>query len=310
VAPLLFYYFQDHLSMPGKFLMMLFILTMLLSCQCHKREHQLTTEINAEFSKQKGNFAVAFKDLTTGEEFFINERESFHAASTMKTPVMIEVFKQASEGKFSLTDCILVKNEFKSIVDNSPYALSPEDDSEQELYKQAGKKRTLSSLVYDMIIMSSNLATNIVIEKVGAKNVTQTMRELGANDIQVLRGVEDSKAYEKGMNNTTTAYDLMLIFEKIGKEEMVSTEASRVMTKILLDQHFNDIIPAKLPADVKVAHKTGSITGLHHDSGIVFLPDGRKYILVLLSKSLEDEKAGIEAMATVSELLYKHITAQ
>jgi beta-lactamase class A len=86
----------------------------------------------------------------------------------------------------------------------------------------------------------------------------------------------------------------------------VDVGASMVMIDILLDQRFNDIIPAKLPKEVKVAHKTGSITGVRHDSGIVFLPDGRKYILVLLSKDLQDADAGIEAMANVSEMIYNY----
>jgi beta-lactamase class A len=76
------------------------------------------------------------------------------------------------------------------------------------------------------------------------------------------------------------------------------------MIKILLDQTFNDIIPAGLPKDVKVAHKTGSITGVHHDSGIVFLPDGRKYVLVLLSKDLTDENAAVQSMAKISSMIY------
>jgi beta-lactamase class A len=286
---------------------MLIVMPAIFSCNSEKNTRQLEQKVKSELGKNKGTFAVAFKDLTTGQELLINEHETFHAASTMKTPVMIEVFKQAGEGKFSLEDSLTVKNEFKSIVDGTPYSLNPQDDSEQELYRQSGNKQTLSSLVYNMIIVSSNLATNIVIEKVDAKNVTKTMRDLGAKDIQVLRGVEDSKAFEKGMNNTTTAYDLMLIFEKIGKDEMVSQSASQAMIKILLDQRFNEIIPAKLPGDVKVAHKTGNITGVQHDSGIVFLPDGRRYVLVLLSKGLEDEKASIESMAKVSEIIYDYV---
>jgi beta-lactamase class A len=161
--------------------------------------------------------------------------------------------------------------------------------------------------MYDMIIVSSNLATNLIIELVDAKNVTQTLREIGAKDIQVLRGVEDTKAFQAGMNNQVTAYDLMLLFEKIDNEELVNAEASMAMMDILLDQRFNDIIPAKLPEEVKVAHKTGSITGVQHDSGIVFLPDGRKYILVLLSKELTDADAGIEALASVSEMIYHYV---
>lgn len=122
------------------------------------------------------------------------------------------------------------------------------------------------------------------------------------------RGVEDGKAYKAGMNNQVTAYDLMLLFEKIAREEMVSSEASRAMTAILLEQKFNEIIPAQLPASVKVAHKTGWITGLHHDAAIVFLPDGRKYVLILLSAQLEDEAAGVKSMASVSRMVYEHVS--
>ncbi|MFT3824821.1 MAG: serine hydrolase [Chitinophagaceae bacterium] len=264
------------------------------------------TAIKQLLEQQQGVFAVAFKDLQTGNTIFINKHEVFHAASTMKTPVMIEVFKQAAEGKFSMTDSAIIKNTFSSIVDGSPFQLSASDDSEQELYGQVGTKRTIAALVYDMIIVSSNLATNMLIEKVDARNVMHTMRQLGANDIQVLRGVEDSKAYEKGLNNTTTAYDLMLIFEKLAKGEIVSDSTSQAMANILLDQRFNEVIPALLPKDVKVAHKTGNITGVQHDSGIVYLPDGRKYVLVILSKQLSDTATAIKAMAKVSEMIYQY----
>jgi len=282
------------------------VVSLAFSC-CQSKKEKLTNEINAFLAKQEGTFAVAFKDLQTGEEILIREHESFHAASTMKTPVMIEVFKQAAEGKFSLNDSILLKNEFKSIVDGSTFSLDSIEDSEHLLYKQLGKKKLLSDLVYDMIIVSSNLATNIIIELVDAKNVMQTMRSYGAKDMQVLRGVEDDKAYHQGLNNTTMAYDLMVVFETIAKGEAVSPEASKAMVDILLDQQFNEIIPAKLPKEVKVAHKTGSITSVHHDSGIVYLPDGRKYVLVFLSKGFKEEPVANEAMATVSEMIYHHV---
>lgn len=270
----------------------------------------LLQKIQTELATQKGFFALAFKDLQTGKTIVWNEHENFHAASTMKTPVMIEVFKQAAEGKFSLHDSVLIKNEFKSIVDSSAYRLNPADDSELELYKRTGKKLLLSELVYQMIIMSSNLATNIIMEMVDGKNVTQTMRSLGANDIQVLRGVEDNKAFAKGLNNTTTAYDLMLLFEKIAKHEVVDATACNEMIRILLDQQHNTLIPALLPKEVKVAHKTGWITGVHHDSGIVFLPDGKKYVLVILSKKLEEEEAATKAMARVSAMIYEYVAGK
>ena len=281
------------------------------SCTTSKKAlRTLRSDIEKELSGKKGTFAVAFKDLKTGREIKINDKEMYHAASTMKTPVMIEVYKQAAEGKFSLSDSIELKNEFKIIVYLIIYILDFVDYSEYELYKHIGEKRTISALLYQMIIVSSNFATNLIIEKVGAQNVTQSMRQLGATDIQVLRGVEDDKAFEKGLINTTTAHDLMLIFEKIAKGEAVNAEASQAMINILLDQKFNEIIPALLPPGVKVAHKTGSITHVHHDSGIVILPDGRKYVLVLLSKDWDDEKLTIQTMVNISLLIYKYVTGK
>lgn len=268
---------------------------------------QLEENIKAEFAKSPGTFALAFRDLSdTTRTLLINAKEEFHAASTMKTPVLLEVYKQAAAGKFKLTDSLVVKNEFKSIVDGSPYSLSESDDPELELYKKVGQSESIYDLCYKMIILSSNLATNIVIELVDAKNVTQTMRDLGAMDIQVRRGVEDTKAFQQGLNNTTTAYDLMLLFEKMGKKELVSPAACDAMMDILLDQKFNEVIPAQLPEDVKVAHKTGWITSVRHDSGIVLLPDGRRYALVLLSKGWESDELATEIMANVSKMVYDY----
>lgn len=284
--------------------------SILLLSSCVSKTNQLRELIRKELNQHQGTYAVAFHDLTNGQEILINEQEVFHAASTMKTPVMIEVFKQCAEGNFSLSDSIVIKNEFKSIVDGSTYSLSASGDSEQQLYARIGEKEVLSSLVYNMIIASSNLATNIVVELVQAKNVTQTMRGFGANDIRVLRGVEDLKAFEKGLNNTVTAYDLMLIFSKMAAGEIVDQQTSEAMIDILTDQRFNTIIPARLPPDVRVAHKTGNITGVLHDSGIVFLPDGRKYVLILLSKELTDTEGAKEAMAKVSELIYEHVAGR
>ena len=286
----------------------LFTLGLTVFCPGQTTIQQLKQQIQASLHGQAAVYAVAFKDLSTGEELLINEQEIFHAASTMKTPVLIEVFKQVQEGRLSLSDSVFVRNEFKSIVDSSSYSLSPADDSELKLYDLIGKKRSLKDLVDDMITYSSNLATNMVIGLVGAKNVMRTMHELGANHIQVLRGVEDSKAYEKGLNNTTTAYDLMIIFEKIGRGKTVSPAACRDMIEILLHQHFNTIIPARLPGEVKVAHKTGNITGVLHDSGIIILPDGHQYVLVLLSKNIESDEAATNTMAGISEMIYKYVS--
>lgn len=269
---------------------------------------QVRKEIVAEFAKQPtGTFAVAFKNLSTGQEFLMNAHESFHAASTMKTAILIETFRQAAQHKFSLTDSILIENKFKSIVDGSAFSLDSSNDSEKDLYTRIGTKLPIQNLLYRMITESSNFATDLIVELVGAENANKTMHALGAKDIKVLRGVEDNKAYDLGLNNTVTANDLMVIFEHIANGTVVNKKACDAMIKILMDQHFREKIPAKLPADVKTATKSGSIDKISHDSGIVFLPDGRKYVVVLLSRGIEDEKSADETLANVSRIIYDHV---
>lgn len=269
---------------------------------------QMRKEIVAEFAKQpSGTFAVAFEDLSSAEQLLINAHENFHAASTIKTAFLIETFKQAAEGKFSLSDSIFIHNDFKSIADGSIYHLDSTDDSERDLYRRIGEKETIYNLLYRMITESSNFSTNLIVDLIDAKNANQTMRSIGAKDIQALRGVEDNKAYELGINNTVTAYDLMIIFEHLAKGTVVSKQACDSMIQILLNQQLREKIPAKLPPDVKVANKTGSIDKISHDSGIVYLPDGRKYVLVLLSRGVEDEKSVNETLANVSKIIYDNM---
>jgi beta-lactamase class A len=264
--------------------------------------------IQAQIDSIDGTIAVAFYSLSQPKDsLLINVDEKFHAASTMKVPVMIELFKQDHEGKIDLQDSILLKNEFKSIVDGSLYSMDINDDSDDIIYSQIGTKVALSDLMHSMITVSSNLATNVLIELVGAKNTTATMRSLGARNIEVLRGVEDQKAYDQGLSNSTTARDLMIIMEAIANNTAGRQGDCEAMITILKDQQHNDLIPMHLPKEVQVAHKTGSITGVHHDAGIVYLPDGRSYILVLLSKNLKDFDKGTDQLAKISKTVYDYM---
>ena len=265
----------------------------------------LEKKIISKFNDETGNFALAFKNLDDGKEILINENEIFHAASTMKTPVMIEFYRQLHQGKLSLEDTLQIKNEFKSIVDGSMYKLSEFDDSDKNTYNKLGQYYSINNLIYEMITISSNFATNILIEYIGANNVTKSMREIGALNIDILRGVEDIKAFELGLDNTTSAKDLLIIYEKLAKGKIIDNESSAIMIDILKDQKYDDIIPKYLPKNIEVANKTGMITGVHHDSGIVFLKDGRKYVIVLLSKNMSDMESGTEMMARISEFIYK-----
>jgi beta-lactamase class A len=246
--------------------------------------------------------AVAMRRVDGGAELLIEPDTIFHAASTMKVPVMIELFRQAQEGNLSLDDPLPVKNEFHSIVDGSVYQLDVGDDSDEAVYKAVGKTLTLRELCEAMITVSSNFATNLLIEKLGVENIRRTVSRLGGDGMQVLRGVEDSKAFEAGKNNTTTARGLLVLLAKIARGEAVNARADADMVAILRRQKFNDAIPAGVPGDIPVAHKTGSIMRIHHDAGIVYGP--RPYVLVVLVRGIEDQKKSTALIAEISRAVW------
>jgi beta-lactamase class A len=247
---------------------------------------------------------LAFYDLETSQQLLINERVNLHAASTMKLAVMMQIFRMAESKKLGLREPVLIKNSFSSIVDGSFYRLNKTDDSDEELYNRIGQKTPVIDLVEHMITMSSNLATNLLIEIAKPEQVGDLMRELGANDIKVLRGVEDSKAFAAGRNNTTTAYDLMILLRALAENKFINKKASEKIVSILAAQHFNEGIPAGTPTGVKVAHKTGDITGHNHDAAIVFPPARKPYVLVVLTKGIKDHRRSSKLIAEISRTIY------
>ena len=258
--------------------------------------------IEEAIRKSGADVGVAFRSLDGKTEWYFHADDSFHAASTMKVPVLIELFHQAREGKLKLDDPLVVKNEFHSLADGSVYTLNAEDDSETDLYKAAGQTRTLRQLSELMITVSSNLATNLIIEKLGVENIRATVHSLHADGMNVLRGVEDGKAFAKGLNNTTTARGLLELLGAMARGEAVDAESSREMIEILERQKFNEGIPAGLPAGTRVAHKTGEITKIHHDAAIVFAR--RPFVLVILVRGLADIKDSAALMAEITRRIY------
>ncbi|MEO8334746.1 MAG: serine hydrolase [bacterium] len=252
--------------------------------------------------------AVSFRDLGTGETLDIKSDVDFHAASTMKIPVMLEVLRSAEAGRISLDQGVLLVNRFHSIVDGSPYELNAGDDSDSSVYARIGERVPVRELMERMIVRSSNLATNALIALVGAEQANATAHALGATHIRVLRGVEDGKAYSAGRNNTTTSADLAVLLERIERGEALAPESGRLMKDVLLRQEFNDEIPAGVPKGTPVAHKTGSITATLHDAAIVY-PAGRApYVLVVLTRAIPDERVAKTLIADISRLVWAHIS--
>jgi len=253
--------------------------------------------------------AVVYQHLGDPKDaVFLEADRSFHAASTMKVPVMVEFFRQVDAGKLSPEQPIPLVNQFSSIVDGSPYALDPSEDEDRALYERVGKPVPARELVERMITRSSNLATNSVISLVDAKRVTQTLRTLGAKQMTVLRGVEDDKAYQKGLSNSATARDLATLLAAIERGQAASASSTQAMRSILLAQELNDEIPAGLPPGTRVAHKTGQITAILHDAAIVYPSGQAPYILVVLTSGIPDARVAQALIVDLSRRVYAHAT--
>ena len=170
--------------------------------------------------------------------------------------------------------------------------------------ERIGGRATLRELNAFMIENSSNFATNILLKLLDAKTVNTTAHRLGARNMVVLRGVEDGKAFDKGLNNTTTARDLGLLLTGIERGTAASKRSCAVMKSVLLRQVFNTEIPAGLPVGVQVAHKTGWITGTLHDAAIVYPQNRPPYVLVVLTRNIAREKDAQAMIADISRQVY------
>ena len=250
--------------------------------------------------------AVSYRDLGGSDSLDMDADVDFHAASTMKIPVMIEVLRAVDAGRLSLDQRVLLVNRFHSIMDGSPYGLDSGTDSDSSVYTHVGERVTVRDLLERMIVRSSNLATNALIAMVGAEQANASAHALGATHMRVLRGVEDGKAFAAGRSNTTTSADLAALLEHVERGDALRPASARLMKDILLRQEFNDEIPAGVPAGIRVAHKTGAITATLHDAAIVY-PAGRApYVLVVLTRAIPDEKVATQLIADISRLVWAH----
>lgn len=269
---------------------------------------QLRASVEGRIAAVPGAEAgVWLLDIATGETLAVNAGTRFHAASTMKVPVMIELFRRHDAGALRLDSAIVLRNEFKSIVDGSPYTLDAGDDSDSSLYARTGQRVTLRELNEHMITRSSNLATNAVIELLGAPRVDATAHALGATTMQVRRGVEDGKAFSAGLNNTTSARDLGVLMAALARDQAASKASCEAMRAILLRQEFNDEIPAGLPKGTPVAHKTGWITATTHDAAIVYPPGRPPYVLVVLTRAIPQREVAQRLMADISRDVWQTV---
>ena len=268
----------------------------------------LERALRARIAQAPGEVAVAFVDLETGRRVSIDGDVVMHAASTMKVPVLYHALLRHDAGEQLLDSPVTVGNEFRSIADSSTYSLSADDDSDGTLYSRVGERLPVRDLLHLMITRSSNLATNIMLDVFPAAAVRGTMADIGAQGMHVLRGVEDIPAYERGMNNTTTADGFAAVLEALARCRLLSVDACTEGVAILAAQEFDEMIPAGVPDGVRVANKTGSITRIHHDGAIIY-PEGRApYVLVVLTRGWDDHDESARVGADLSRIVWRHVS--
>jgi beta-lactamase class A len=250
--------------------------------------------------------AVAVHDLESGLRFSLEGDRWFHAASTIKVAVLLALFRSADEGRVRLDDSLHVRNRFISAANASSFHLDRDSDAMPELYQAIGRTAKISALAEGMIAVSSNLATNLLLDLVGVEYARKVLRDAQVKGVELRRGVEDHAAHKQGINNEATANGLLTLLSAV-RGDFLSSESKEQAIRILLEQRFNSMIPAGLPAHAAVAHKTGEISTACHDMGIVYLPEREPYIAVILTKFDSEQDGRRETVAAISEAIYRSV---
>jgi len=270
---------------------------------------QSSTELQARFAELQAKagasaLAVSIADLETGAEFHYHADRWFHAASTIKVAILVGVFGAIFRGELLPQSRVHVRNRFLSAYDGSPYRVRLDRDANPDVHREVGRTLRVSELAYAMITTSSNLATNLLLDLVGLDVLQRTLESFGLEGVDLRRGVEDEKAFQAGINNRITANGLVGLLRLIGEEHAFSPALSRQMVNVLLGQQFKSGIPAGLPRSARVAHKTGEISTIAHDAGLVYLPDRRPYALAVLTEWEPSATGRSATIAAASYLAY------
>jgi len=256
----------------------------------------LERRIREFINTQKGNIAVFVKDLRTGEEIRINENRVFPAASTIKISIMSELFNRINEGVLDFNDTVEIRENMRTGGDGILKELEP------------GHKFTLKELATLMIILSDNMATNILINLLGMDNINSTIQKLGLPNTRLQRMMMDTQAAREGRENYITASDLASILELIYNGQNINKSYSDIMLDILKRQQVRGRLDLYLPEDIVIAHKTGDLDNLEHDAGIVYLPE-KEYIICVLTNETKTNKDGREIIGVISKMVYDKMLA-
>jgi beta-lactamase class A len=276
----------------------------------HDKTDALRQECERILTESKAAaFAVAIHDYETGLRFSINAGRHFHAASTIKVAILLAIGKAIDDGLIRPNDTLHIRNRFHSAIDRTPFRIDAESDGYPQLHKLIGRTAKISDLTEWMIVSSSNLATNLLLDYITLEQAQRVLREAGVSGVELRRGVDDTKAHDQNFNNETTADGLVQLFATL-RGDFLSKPSRDMAINILLQQRFNSMIPALLPSHASVAHKTGEISTACHDAGIVYLPEREPYILAVLTEVPAESNGRRETIAKISETIFQSLTGK
>ena len=226
--------------------------------------------------------------------------EQHYAASTMKLALVMAAYREAAAGRLDLDALVAVHDGFPSAADGSPFRMDAADDGDAEPWRRLGTSVALRWLCLRALVRSSNLATNLVLERVGAEPVQRLLADVGAASSRVTRGIEDTAARAAGLDNLVTAADLARTLQALANAEVLDAPDSAEVLSVLRAVQINDALPAGLPAGTRVAHKSGWVTGVSHDAGIVYPEDAPPFVLAVCTTSDLEEQAGLALVAAAA----------
>jgi beta-lactamase class A len=260
-----------------------------------------------------GALGISVFDYLSGFAWELNGGRWFHAASTIKIAILAGLFDAIERGRFTRDSRLHVRNRFSSALDGRSFRVDARRDADDEVHAAVGKTMRLGELAQHMIVRSSNLAANLLLDLVGVEETRAALATRGIAGVDVRRGVEDERAFEAGLNNQVTADGVVALLRAIRDGREFSAASSKAMIDILMDQEFAGGIAPGLPeairAVARVAHKTGDISTVSHDAGLVFLPGRPPYVIAILVASAADAPARTGALAAVSGLVYDAVAA-
>ncbi|HEV8383645.1 MAG TPA: serine hydrolase [Candidatus Acidoferrales bacterium] len=254
---------------------------------------KLAKQLQQTAAEFDGVMGIAVKDLGTGETFFANADTVFPQASSIKIPILLELFRQAQAGTLKLDERVDLK---KSMMAQGSGVLLRFGDG--------GSALSLRDLAVLMIVLSDNTATNILIDRVGLQNVNENLRRIGLTQTKLQRIMLDIDAQRASRENLSTPREMVMLLEMLDGGKTLDPKNTQAALEIL-KYPKNTALRRSLPASVALASKPGGISGVACESGIVYLP-GKPYAISVMTTYDKDSDAADNAITEVSRRVYAY----